>query len=185
MISNKIKYLLIVVIVSSLFGCDMISAGSGSLVVYSFETSKENLEAAVMKVIADNKNIHREPEANQEYKDIYKEFIKEKNKENKDIYLDTNYVDEYNDGKTYLTIKIKDKDYKFTFRYYGDEKEWKTSPTSEFFIVYAYDKYRKGGGYYDKLDPKFLKQLTDVFELELANKVEKELGVKYVKAETH
>jgi hypothetical protein len=179
---NKIKCF-ILVIVFYIFGCDQISAGSGSLVTYSFATSKQRLEAAVLKVIAENNNIYREPETSQEYKDMYKEVIKERNRKNRDLQVDTNYVDYYNDGKTYLTIKLKDYDYEFTFRYYGDEKEWKSSPRSEFFIVYAFNKYRKGGGYNDNLDPSFIKELTNVFEQQFANKVESELGVRYIRSE--
>jgi len=177
MIKKVIKCLFLLLFLS-LHGCDMISAGSGSLKFYNFETTKAKLEIAVMKVIADNKNIYRKAEVSQEYKDIYKEFAKEKNKEHKNDQIDTNYVDDYNEG-AYLTIYSKEKDYEFTFRYYGDEEEWKTSPRSAFFLVYAYDKYRKGGGYNDKLDAKFLKELTDTFELEFVNKVETELGIKY------
>jgi hypothetical protein len=177
---NKIKSL-ILVFVLFFISCDNIAAGSGSLVSYSFQFPKEKLGAAVMKVIDENRNIHREPEASQEYKDIYKEVIKERNKENKDPQEDPNYVDYYNDGKTYLTIKMVKQDCEFTFRYLGNENDWKTSPTSELIIVYAYGKYRRGGGFYDKLDPAFIKQLTDVFELEFINRIEKELGTKSVK----
>lgn len=182
MIQKRTNYLLLFLFLA-LNGCNIISAGHGSLTSYDFETNKAKLEAAVMKVIAENKNIYREPEPNQEAKDIYKEIAKERNKDDESINTDTTYVDYYNDGKDYLTIKIKDKNYRFTFRYYGDEETWKTSPTSSFFIVYAYNELGQGGGYNDNLDPKLLKQLTAVFESELANKVEKELGLKYTAKE--
>lgn len=170
---NLILFLLLV-----LSGCDMISAGHGSLNGYYFETTKQKLENAVMKVIAENKDIYREVPTSQEYKDIYKEITKERNKETPHIQVDTNYVDYYNDGKNYVTIKLRDEAYKFTFRYYGDLDEWKTSPHSEFFIVYAYEN-GNGGGYKDRLDAELLKRLNKVFELEFVDKVAKELGIKY------
>lgn len=157
----------------------MISAGHGSLENYQFDVSKAKLEAAVMKVISANKNIYREPQTSEEYKKIYKEITKERNKEDKNGYVDTNYVDYYNDGKNYVTIKIKDKDYEFTLRYYGDEIEWKSSPKSEFFIVFARNKYGKGGGFNNNPDPKLVKQLVDVFKSEFVDKVAKELNIKY------
>ncbi|GEM_PF-4315367 len=161
----------------------MISAGHGGFTTYSFETNKKSLETAILKVIANDSNIYREPEVSQEYKDIYKEITEERNKELKNGYINTEYVDYYNDGKNYLTIKIKDKDYKFTFRYIGDEEYWQSSSNSQFYIVYLYDEYNRGGGYKDKLEPKFVNKLSNVFELEFVNKVSKELGIPFSKTE--
>ncbi len=179
------RYLLIFLSLA-LSGCGFYSAGHGSLSQsYTFNTSKAKLESAVMKVIADTNKYYREPPVSQEYKDLYKKTMEERNKEDKDNYEDPNVpdYDYYNDGTNYVTIKIKDTGCKFTFRYYGDENMWKTSPTSAFFIVYARDKSRKGGGYNDHLDPEFVKQLTKVFELKFANEVEKELGLTYSKVD--
>ena|SRR5215217_3213783 len=180
----KPKYLIsIFLVLFFLSSCEMISAGHGGFTTYSFDTNKRNLESAILKVIANDSNFFREPEASQEYKDIYKEITAERNKELKDGYVDTNYVDYYNDGKNYITIRIKDKDYKFTFRFIGDDESWEKASNSQFYLVYLHDQYNKGGGYKDKLEPKFIKQLTDVFELEFLNKVSKEMNIPFTKTE--
>lgn len=166
-----------------LISCEMISAGHGGFSTYSFEVKKKNLETAIMKVIETDSNFYREPEVSQEYKDIYKEITKERNKENPDLQVDTNYLDYYNDGKNYITIKIKNTDYKFTFRYIGDEEYWNNSTNSQFYIVYMRDEYNRGGGYKDKLEPQFVDKLTNVFETEFVQKVSKELGIAYSKKE--
>jgi hypothetical protein len=161
----------------------MISAGHGGFTNYSFKTKKKTLETAVMKVIANDSNIYREPEATQEYKDIYKKSTEESNKELKDGYVNPNYVDYYNDGKNYMTITIKDKGYEFTFRYIGDEEYWDKSPNSEFYLVYLHDEHNEGGGYKDKLEPEFIKKLANVFETDFVNKVSKELDIPFTKTE--
>lgn len=176
--NRKTTNCLILFLLLTFTGC-AISAGHGSLTSYNFETSKAKLETAVMKVIAEDKNIYREPEPNQEVKDIYKKYAKEGNKESKDFNADLSSYNYYNDGKNYLTITIKNKNYKFIFRYYGDEGIWKTSPTSSFFIVYAYNEFGHGGGYKDNLDAKLVKELTTAFESEFVDKVQKQLGIKY------
>jgi hypothetical protein len=171
--TRRVKYLAALFLSLFLFSCNLISAGHGSFTRYFFNTSKANLETAVMKVIAENRNIYRELEASQEYRNTYKEIIKERNEEAKNNDIDTNYVDYYNDGKSYVTISINNEDFRFVFRYLGDEKEWSTSPNSEFFLVYINDKFGKGGGYKDNIDPKFVKRLSNVFEVEFVNKVAK------------
>lgn len=177
MYRNTTSYLILFLLLS--FNSCVISAGHGSLTSYNFETSKAKLETAVMKVIAEDKNIYREPKPNQEVKDIYKKIAKERNNENKDFNADLSAYSYYNDGKNYLTITIKNKNYKFIFRYYGGEEEWKTSPTSSFFVVYAYNQFGHGGGYNNNLDAKLVKELTTAFESEFVDKVQKELGIKY------
>lgn len=177
---RKVFLCLMLISLCACSGCDMIGGGShGSLKRYEFNIIKAKLEVAVLKVIAGNKNIYREPEPDRSYKDTYKEIIKERNKTS-EYQLDTNYVDEYNDGG-YITIKIKtrDQENEYTFRFYGDEQYWKTSPTSEIFIAYAHDKHGKGGSEADKnVDPVLLEQFVSVFETEFINKVETVLKLK-------
>jgi hypothetical protein len=181
---HKLKYFIIIAYCSFfLSGCEMFSAGHGGFMSYSFEVKKKELETAIMKVIDTDSNFYREPKASQEYKDIYKEITKGRNKENPELQVDTNYVDYYNDGKNYVTIKIKNIDYKFTFRYIGDKEYWNNSPNSQFYIVYMYDQYNRGGGYKDKLEPQFINKLTNAFETEFVQKVSKELGIQFSKTE--
>jgi hypothetical protein len=98
----------------------MFGAGThGQLRRYRYSIPKNKLELAVIKLI----------------------------EKNPIIYRDTINKDYYNDGITYLTIKIKNKEIEneYVFRYYGDQEGWKNSTNSEIFICYAYDKYGKGG----------------------------------------
>ncbi|MFW0718437.1 hypothetical protein [Pedobacter sp. N23S346] len=176
---HKLKHFIIAYCCFFLPSCEMFSAGHGGFMSYSFEIKKKELEGAIIKVIETDSNFYREPEVSQEYKDIYKEITKERNKENPDSEIDTNYVDYYNDGENYVTIKLKNTDYKFTFRYIGDEEYWNNSPNSQFYIVYMRDEYNRGGGYKDKLEPQFIDKLTNVFETEFVQKVSKELGIPF------
>lgn len=181
---HKLKYFIIIAYFSFfLSGCEMLSAGHGGFTSYSFEVKKKELETAIMKVIQTDSNFYREPEVSQEYKDIYNEITEERNKENPDIQVNTNYVDYYNDGKNYVTIKIKNIDYKFTFRYIGDQEYWNNSTNSQFYIVYMHDQYNGGGGYKDKLEPQLINKLTNAFEIEFVQKVSKELGIPFSRIE--
>lgn len=134
----------------------MIGAGThGLLKGYRYSISKKELETAVIKVIEKNPNIYR----------------------------DTIDKDYYNDGITYLTIKIKNKDIEneYTFRYYGDQEDWKNSTYSEIFICYAYDKYGKGGsegkGNFTKEQEK---GLIDAFEMFFIDQLDRELNLNHI-----
>lgn len=163
-----IKQLIFIVCIF-LIGCALpIPGGAGSIKGYRYQTTKDKLENAIKTVIKNNKNI---------YRDSIKNYIVDMTNNKKDT-MDDNM---YNDGKNYMTIKIKEANIEneYTFRFYGDEEYWKTSPSSEIFIVYAYDKTGKGGseGHGD-IDNQLRKKLTDVFESEFINKIDKELNMK-------
>jgi hypothetical protein len=146
--------------------------GAGSIKGYRYATTKYNLQKAVMTVIKNSPNIYRDstmdktvdPSIETRYKDS-----------NVDLAAGNNY---YNDVINYVTITITDGQTKdeFTFRYYGDQEYWNSSPSSEIFIVYAFDKFRKGGsdGHGD-LSTKMEKEFTDIFESQFVAKLNKEL----------
>lgn len=161
-------YLIFFLVTTILTGC-IIGAGThGSLKGYQYATTKEKLDSAVMSVIKNNPNIYRDT--------THSNYIIDQTNGKKDTIID-NY---YNDGKSYLTIKIKtDKGQtEYTFRYYGGEEDWKTATTSEIFICYAYDESGKGGSEGNGgVDKKTLKHLTDVFERELVSNIDKQLNL--------
>jgi hypothetical protein len=150
------------------FGC----GGAGSIKGYRYGTTKYNLQKAVMTVIKNNSTIFRDSATDRSVDTAIETKYKDSNV---DLAAGSNY---YNDGINYITITIKDGQIKdeFTFRYYGDQEYWKSSPSSEIFIVYAYDKNGKGGsdGHGD-LSNKMEKEFTDIFESQFVTKINQEL----------
>jgi len=146
--------------------------GAGSIKSYRYATTKYELQKAVMTVIRNNSNIYRDSSKDNRVDTTLEEKYKDSMV---DIATGSNY---YNDGRNYVTIKIKagQTEDEFTFRYYGDEEYWKSSPSSELFIAYAFDKDGKGGsdGHGD-LSNKQEREFTDLFEREFVTKVNKEL----------
>lgn len=146
--------------------------GAGSIKSYRYATTKNNLQKAVMTVIRNNPNIYRD---NIKDKGVDTPIESRYRDSNADLAAGANY---YNDVVNYVTITIKDGRLKdeFTFRYYGDQEYWKSSPSSEIFIVYAYDKDGKGGsdGHGD-LSKKMEREFTEVFESQFVDKINKEL----------
>lgn len=167
----KISLIIAAILLALLTSC-FIGAGShGSLKGYKYATTKDSLERAVMFVIKNNPNIYRDT--------IGKHYLANVGNGRQDTIIDNSY----NDGKEYVSIKIKVRDFEneYTFRYYGDVDNWKVSKTSEIFICWAYDKNNKGGSEGNGgVDRKLLKQLTDVFEAELVDKIDKVLNLTHI-----
>lgn len=175
---KSIKIILTVIIAISLTSCFIGAGTHGSIKNYNYATTKDKLENAVNTVIKNNPNIHCDTTIN-------KISIKDINSGKSDTIID-NY---YNDGKTYVTIKIKvaDLENEYTFRYYGDEEYWKTSLTSGIFICYAYDKNGQGGsegtGGVEWYKWGLRKKLTDLFEKEFVTKIDNELKIAHTETE--
>jgi len=150
-----------------LTGCIWFANGHGSLKSYDYGVTKDRLEAAVNLVVETNPNIYQDtiglpiP--------TFKPGVGE----------DTIYDNSYNDGESYMRIYISGADFKnrYTFRYYGIKEHWETSKTSSIFIVSAFDNQGNGGGEGD-VGRKLLKQLTDAFETELVDNIDKQLNTK-------
>jgi hypothetical protein len=156
------------VLTTLLTGCFFSVGTHGSLKGYQYSTTKDKLDSAVMFVIKNNPNIQRATNN--------LNYIMDQTSGKNDTIID----DYYNDGKSYLTIKINtDKGQnEYTFRYYGGEVDWKTSTTSEIFICYAHDELGKGGSEGNGgVDSKTLKHLTDLFEKELISNIDKQLNL--------
>ena len=179
--SSKIKYLFaittLLVLAVTFTGC-IISAGThGSIKGYRYPITKDKLEIAVMSAIKSNPDIYRDS--------TNKNYIIDKTNGKNDTIID-NY---YNDGKSYLTIKIKDlaKEYEYTFRYYGGEEDWKVSSSSEIFICYITDDNGKalseGNGDWQKASDVFKKKVISLFEVELVAHIDKELNLTHTETE--
>ena len=148
-----------------LTGCYIGAGTHGSLKTYQYAITKNKLENAVMTVLKNNPRISI---------DTLQNYMID-NTNGKSDTIRNNY---YNDTTTYLTIKIKTgkEQNDYIFRYSGNIESWKTNFTSSISICYAYDKFGKGGSEgNDGVGGKLLKQLVNVFELELIEKIDKEL----------
>ena len=167
-----IIYFTIIIFLSILITSCINGGTHGSIKGYRYPTSKAELENAVLEVINTNSNIHRKDTA---IKNFYIDVTNGK--------YDTVFSTNYNDGKRYLTIKINVVDTvenEYIFQYYGSEKDWETSSSSEIFICYANDKNGNGGSEgHDsfKKNKKLKKDLIDVFEKEFISKIDKELKI--------
>jgi hypothetical protein len=148
---------------------------NGSIKAYKYLTKKENLQRAVMRVIQNDSNIYRDTSLDH----LGSSPILDNGDSPGDHTAGENF---YNDIKHYVTIKIKAGEdmNEYTFRYYGPDEDWKTSDSSEIFVVYAYDKYHAGGSEWDgKVTKKMAKYFTDMFEKGFVSKLDKELNLKH------
>lgn len=159
------------VIIISLTSCVFGAGTHGSLKGYRYQISKDTLASAVMYVINNNSNIYRDTIGDKILADIG------------DGKQGTIIDNSYNDGQKYLSIKIKTNKglCDFTFRYYGDEQYWDASETSEIFICWAYDEINEGGSEGNGgVDKKTLKYLTELFEKEVVNNIDRRLSLAHV-----
>jgi hypothetical protein len=172
---KRILQRFIVLTTFSMTGCFMGAGTHGSIKGYRYSITKDKLETAVMAIIKSNPNIHR---------DTIKNYMIDITNGKHDTIIN----DYYNDGKKYVTISIRDADIenKYTFRYIGDENNWKSSASSEIFICYAYTEDGKGGceGYHSfRFKQGLKKKLIDLFEREFVSKVDKELDLSHTETE--
>lgn len=149
-----------------------LTAGThGSIKAYVYNTKNEVLQKAVNKVISENDNIQKE------YK-THKNFIVDITDEENDTIFTRH-------DSAYVEIKIKtDNGFnQYSFRYSGNEQDWKTDTISAISIAYAHDEKGNGGsngdGQVTWYTPFLRRRLIRVFERELIFKVDKELGMKH------
>lgn len=141
--------------IAMLSGC--IGGGThGYIKAYQYNIRKNELQNAVHKIILNSPSIQQ---------DSIKGY--------------------YNDDTSYVSINIfyRRKAFRYIFRYYGGEKYWDTSKTSEIFIAYAHDGNGNGGssgnGGVKWYDFKLKKRLTDPFEKEFVSKIDSVVGMKH------
>lgn len=156
-------------------GC--IGAGThGSLKSFQFPVMKDSLQNAIMSIINNNPHIQRDTTLDH----LGSSPALDHNDDSTpgDYSAGENY---YNDIKHYVTIKITSEHdtFDYTFRYYGADKDWKTSRVSEIFICYAYKNGKGGSEGNGGVSGNLLKELTDVFERELIYNVDEKLNVKH------
>jgi hypothetical protein len=169
--TTKLIFLIVSIYLTSCFT----GAGThGSLKGYKYQIKKNKLDSAITYVLNNTLNAVQDTTGNKII------VIKENNKQDT---ISDNY---YSDGHTYLTIRIKTKkglcDY--IIRYSGNEEDWRNAITSEIFICYAYDESGRGGSEGNGgIEGKILKHLTDVFEEEIIENVNKKLNLRPVEIE--
>lgn len=147
----------------------------GSIKEYRYPITNEYLANAVMRVIRNSPNIYRDTTQDRSWDSTVRSVSKDSDNSNVDYTTNKNY---YNDGKHYVTITIKEGQIKneYTFRYYGDEADWRNSTSSAIFICYAHDKDGKGGSEGNGgVSDKMAKEFTAFFEKEFVDKLNAEL----------
>ena len=172
--TKKIILFLFVVAAICLTSCFIGAGTHGSLKGYRYQTTKSKLDSAVMYVIKNNQTIYRDTVGNK--------ILANVGNGKQDTIIDNSW----NDGHEYVSIKIKtDKgNCEYTFRYYGGQEDWDTAKASEIFICWAYDESRKGGSEGNGgVDSKTLKYLTNVFEKEFVNEIDKKLKLTHIETE--
>ena len=141
----------------------MFSGGThGSIKGYQYPVSKERLEEAIQHVILENKTLERPPEDTV-------------------VYVDKDYYN--HDGYLRLSIIAPDT-FHYIIRFYGDQQYWKQNThASEIFICYANDNLGNGGseglGGVEWYKWGIKDKLTDYFEKNFIEKLDKKLGVKH------
>ena len=163
------------ILMTFLTGCFMGAGTHGSIKGYLYSCSKDSLQTAVMTIINNNPNITRDTSLDN--------LGSSPLLDSSECYNCPAGDNFYNDIKHYLTIKIKSgqQENEYIFRFAGDKSYWKTSKTSTIFISYAYDKDSNGGsdgnGGINWKNRDLKKNLTDVFETELVNNIDKQLNL--------
>jgi len=162
-----------------LLSCGIGAGTHRSIKAYVYPVTKFELEKAVDSVLENDITVKRKIS----YYYYWYDSIKKVAWEAIDSTVCSTKVFDsaYNDGKRYLTINIVEdaKLYRYSFQYSGTDADWDSSKNSEISIAYAWDDKGNGGseGHGDfngKIGIK--KKLTDRFENEFLNKVDKRLG---------
>jgi hypothetical protein len=179
--TGKICLYILIAICTVATGCIFGAGTHGSIKGYQYATKKDSLQKAIMAVIKNNPNIYRDTSL-----DYLGSSPLLDHSDAGDYSAGENY---YNDIKHYVTITISSGHEKneYTFRYYGDDEDWKTSYSSKIFICYAHDQNGKGGseggGGLEWYRSGLKKKFTDLFEKELISKVDKELNLPHAETE--
>ena len=163
------KFWISLFLISTLTSCFVGAGTHGSIKGYQYNVTKNELENAVMYVIKNSPNIHRDTRGEPRIENVGNGI------------MDTIFDNSYNDGKNYVAIKInvKNLENEYTFRYYGDEEYWKTSKSSEIFICWEFDKGGNGGNeeYINSDDER---RLTNIFETQFISLVDKQLNQTHI-----
>ena len=174
----------------SLSCCLFLSSGCGdasAIKRYNYETTKGNLEQAVIRVIHANPNIivdTAEPQVT----------VRRNPGDPKDTSTKKIDLSDFHDNDSastaayfsaYVKIKIQVDQHtnSYTFRYLGDEQHWKTSASSAIFISEISDgdgnSISQGHNENGQFESKMAKEFTEVFEREVVDKIDSELKLKH------
>lgn len=154
-----------------------IAGGAGSIKAYEYPVTKKELENAVNEVLKNGVYVYRD--SNFYYYRSY-DSTTQTTTDSKDSTIGSKRMTQYyNDGDRYLGIFIKTAKGIFTYTIEYTGIDWETSKESEICIPYAWDEEHNGGdegrGCF-KGKGGLKKKLTDAFEKEFIDKVDKQLG---------
>ncbi len=171
---RQIKLLLLLLLpLYLLHGCGSAEA----IKCYSYTVTKNDLEKAVMKVLNNNPNI-RVSNTTQQQRDSGMLSIKSH-------WTPADSLSYYNGLNALIDLNIKtgEAENYYLIRYRGDKQNWETSKMSAIFISVAHDKngntLNQGQNEHGEFKSKLAKELTDVFENEVVNKIDKELNLQH------
>ena len=156
-----------------LWGC----GSAESIKCYSYPTRKNNLEKAVMKVLNNNPNIRVDNTTQRQMDSVMLA--------NRSHWTPTDSVNYYNGLNAWIDVKIKvgESENYYLFRYRGDKRDWETSKISAIFISETHDKtgntLYQGQNEHGEFKSKLARDLTDVFEEEVVNKIDEELHLQH------
>jgi hypothetical protein len=154
---------------------------------YTYQTTKDNLEKAVTRVIESNPHIlldtspakvtvRRNPGNINDTSTVTINLSEFHNK-------DSAAVAAYYKGQLKMRIKVGQIENYFTVRYLGDEQYWSSSSTSAIFISEVSDGFgnslSQGHNENGQFKNKMAKEFTKIFEREVVDKVDKELRLKH------
>ena len=180
------KYIQFILLLWLLF----LSSGCGSakaIKVYNYPITKDNLEKTVLKVLKSNPHI---------VMDTAKSKVRVRRNPNNLDDTSTvliNLSDFHSPDsaqvaaffKRYIKFKIKVEQIEnyYEFHFLGDEKYWKSSPSSAILLSEVRDKHgnsisqghNENGQFYTKM----AKEFTALFEREVISKIDKELNLQH------
>lgn len=172
-----------IVLTSTVAGCGSAEA----IKSYRYQTTKDKLEKAVLRVINYNPHIaldtiprkvvvRRHPNDNSDTTTMLIDVEDYTGKEKQQLLS-------YFESLTKIKITSGQIENTYVFRYHGDEQYWKTSPSSAIFITEARDKngnsLSQGHNEQGQFKSKIAKGFTDLFETEFVNKLDKDLNLQH------
>lgn len=184
-IKTSVVILSIYILTSVFVGC-----GSEAVKGYRYQTTKNNLEKAMMNVIKSNPNIVLDTTQKTVIVRRYPDHVNDTTTHTINLSefhnKDSASVAAHYDGLLKIKIKIGQIENDYVCRYLGDEHYWESSTSSEIFIIEVHDKYGKGlsqrynenGRFKNKMS-KMAKDFTYLFETEVVSKIDKELNLKH------
>jgi len=170
---QKRLLLLLVLPLYTLWGC----GSAEPIKCYRYSTTKNILENAVMQVINSNPKIRVDNATQRQFDSAMLA--------NKSHWTSADSAEYYNNANAWIDVNIKvgESENYYLVRYRGTKSNWETSKISAIFISETHDKtgntLYQGQNEHGEFKSKLAKELTDVFEEEVVNKIDEELHLQH------